>query len=315
MFDFEDVGMGLPEGGPQGAIGQRRIFAQLAQHPAKTPIRRGVLRSCPHFGRNVECGRCAPSLGAQLAGGDGPVTKAKSILIDKASLVVPDDDRPRGTCILAGLFAFAEAALGRAHAGFGHSNGVCGAAISRIRGTGPGVSFGRLVSELERDHPVELKSPFENSKYVAGGVWDGRQILGEYCDAALLKLRFGQGAVNLPLHSHEHSARFIVVLEGRGFFHVSPESIDRFTGRDVRNVPVRSRDALLFTRGVVHTFSAPDESLTLLSYHAPYVPLEDDGQYTIPAMKLLPRDLLARAADSQVACDPVWNVLAHCGGY
>jgi hypothetical protein len=37
-----------------------------------------------------------------------------------------------------------------------------------------------------------------------------------------------------------------------------------------------------FTRGVVHTFTAPLGDLTLLSYHAPFFDLDDTRQYTIP---------------------------------
>ena len=40
-------------------------------------------------------------------------------------------------------------------------------------------------------------------------------------------------------------------------------------------------DAVLFSRGVVHTFTAPLGDLTLLSYHAPFFEFDDTRQSTI----------------------------------
>jgi mannose-6-phosphate isomerase-like protein (cupin superfamily) len=161
---------------------------------------------------------------------------------------------------------------------------------------------------MEAARPVELQTPFEGSHFVAGAVWRPDAFGEPDRRDAVMKLRFVAGALDLPLHVHEHSARFIIALEGRGFFHVSGRPVDQFDGSQVRTVPVRNRDALLFSPGVVHTFSAPDEPLTLLSYHAPYVPLDDPGQYALPPVVVRPRDL--HHDRSWVACDPAWNRLA-----
>lgn len=237
------------------------------------------------------------------------------LAIDKLKLQLPEDNRPSGTRVLEGIFGMAQNALERLSKELSLSGCDRGAAISRLRGTGPGVSFGRLIAELERDLPIELQGPFENSDSVSGAVWEGRSLLDERCDAALLKLRFEKGALDLPLHTHERSDRFIMALDGRGFFHVSDEPADKFTGRQIRTVPVRSRDVLMFTRRVVHTFSAPDEPLVLLSYHAPFIPLTSSDQYLIPGCAVLPRDILKQTGASIVACDPAWSVVSHCGGY
>ncbi len=188
------------------------------------------------------------------------------------------------------------------------AGGDKGAALSRVRGTGPGASFGRLVDLLERDHPRQLRGPFEDSPNLSGAVWDARGELGLDLDAAFMKLRFEPGCRDLPLHSHEHSDRFIIVLEGRGYFHVSAEPVDRFTGERVQTVPVRSRDVLAFTRGVVHTFSATTEPLVLLSGHLPFLPLEEPEQYTLPGLIVRPADLPG-SPDAVPAFDPAWNLL------
>jgi len=181
------------------------------------------------------------------------------------------------------------------------------AAISRIRGTGPGVSFGRLVDELEVTHPITMNRPFEGTASIAGGVWDTPNTAGQDDTRGLVKLHFDAGTNTLPMHSHEHSDRVIFVLEGRGFFHVSDQALDEFDGTDIRSVPVRSRDALVFSRGVVHTFSCPDEPLVLLSYHHPFFPLDDPRQYTVPSCRITPAEF--SHTPGHVSCDPAWNVL------
>ena len=199
----------------------------------------------------------------------------------------------------AGLAAFQRAAVGEQ---------APGAVISRIRGTGPGVSFGEHVVALEAAHPITLRAPFEGARSVAGGVWDCRALLGSACTDAFLKLRFEHGSTELPMHCHPNSDRWIAVLEGRGFFHVTDEPIDRFTGVDVRTVPVRSRDVLMFKAGTVHTFSTHTEPLVLLSYHSPYVPLNSPEQYALPKRRWSGAEASTGAA--RVACDPAWTVLA-----
>jgi len=189
------------------------------------------------------------------------------------------------------------------------SHNCLAAAIGRIRGTGPGVSFGRIVEDLESRYPIILQRPFEGVSSIAGGVWDLADLLRIETDRALLKLCFDPGTDQLPFHSHDGSERVIFVLGGRGFFHVADGSLSGFSERNVRTIPVRSRDALVFTRGTVHTFSATSEPLTLLSYHRPYVPLEDPRQFTVVESRLSPRDLQHRSAN--VSCDPAWTLLVE----
>ena len=156
-----------------------------------------------------------------------------------------------------------------------------------VRGTGRGVSFGKLIEQLEAAHPITIESPFEGSEMVAGGVWEGGRIVGPAEDAGIMKLRFEAGCEGLPFHTHEHSDRVLIVLEGRGFFHASRRPVEEFDGSDVASVAVRERDLVAFQRGTVHTFSAPGENLTLLSVHTPFVALGDSNQYT-PLTGLLP---------------------------
>jgi len=57
---------------------------------------------------------------------------------------------------------------------------------------------------------------------------------------------------------------------------------DGATMPELRSVVVAAGDCVLFTRGVVHTFTAPLDDLTLLSYHAPFYAFDDRRQYSIP---------------------------------
>lgn len=155
------------------------------------------------------------------------------------------------------------------------------AAVGRLRGCGPGVSFRDAVDTWERRHPVELAYPFESNTRVGGAVWPGA-ARGEGSPDALMKLRWESRANDLPMHSHEYSDRCIIVLKGRGFYHISDEPVDGFTGQNVRTIAARERDVFVFRRGVVHTFSTFDHPMLLLSCHLPFIPLDDRRQYVLP---------------------------------
>lgn len=236
--------------------------------------------------------------------------KSRTIGLDHLVLNVPAPRHTLGAAVLEGVFQLASRALAQLQRELDSRGHARGAVISRVRGTGPGVSFGRLIEVLEHDHPIKLRSPFEESDLVAGGVWSGAELVEASNDQALLKLRFEQGAIDLPLHTHECSDRFIMVLEGRGYFHVCDEPAELFSPDNVRTIPVRSRDVLMFTRGTVHTFSAPHEPLVLLSFHAPFIGLEDPDQYAVPGRLVRPRELLERDPHACVACDPAWSLMA-----
>ncbi|MEO1009597.1 MAG: cupin domain-containing protein [Planctomycetota bacterium] len=220
-------------------------------------------------------------------------------------LPLEDGDQPTGPEVLRAMLSLAEATLGQLA---GQANGSV-AALGRLRGTGRGVSFGRIIERLERDQPLELVSPFEGSERVAGAVWphpDGGDLR-----PALAKLRWSAGADDLPMHAHEHSGRFIVVHEGRGYFHVSRQPLGRFDGTDVRTVPARERDVFVFTPGVVHTFSTARSPMTLLSCQAPFLEFDNPRQYTLPAHHWSARTTSAdRAA---IACDAAWTCLTAAG--
>ena len=181
--------------------------------------------------------------------------------------------------------------------------------VGRVRGTGTGVSFGRFLDMLEGSKGLALQSPFEGSPTVAGAVLEGRHFAGPERDDAFLKLRFDAGSDDLPMHAHEGSDRFIFVLSGRGCYHISPDPLDGFTGCGIAHVPVRERDVLMFPRDTIHTFSTDPEALLLLSYHAPYIPLDDPKQYTLPSTRVAPARLPS-SVSAQVACDPAWTCVA-----
>lgn len=130
--------------------------------------------------------------------------------------------------------------------------------------------------------PCELRSPFESCENIAGA------LMGTFGPDAMLKLRFAPGTVELAMHVHEHSRRMLVVTAGRGFFHVSSESLSGFTGMGVHSIPVERGDVVVFDRNVMHTFSAHHEGIELLSYHAPFIGLDDPRQYTLPKVHWYP---------------------------
>jgi len=226
-------------------------------------------------------------------------------------LAVPQDGRPVGTRAFVGLVKLAGAALTALHE---RRNGEPLAVVSRLRGTGRGISLSALLAELDREHPIQLVAPFEGSDRVSGAVWHGQQVTGEPLTTSVAKLLWAPGAVDLPMHVHDHSDRFIMVRKGRGYFHVSSESPEQFTGKSVRTIPARERDVFMFSRGVVHTFSTDKDSMELLSCQSPFVPFEDPDQYRLPAV----RWTAGEQPDNYpvtVACDPGWMVAFHEYGF
>lgn len=146
-----------------------------------------------------------------------------------------------------------------------------------------------IQQDFQRDYPLELQSPFEGVDSVAGAVWVGHTLFGPERGDALMKLRFDAGTFELPLHVHEQSDRVIVVLKGEGLFHFTTQAFADFDGSDVKNVTVEPGMVLVFTRGLLHTFSSPNDPLYLLSYHSPFVALDDPMQYALPAVRWVPQ--------------------------
>ena len=225
------------------------------------------------------------------------------------TLVMTEGGQPLGNRVLGGIVVMAEAAVAKLTEHRKASGGPS-AILSRIRGTGRGVSFSRLVGELERAHPLELEYPFEGSDRVGGAVWIVRNVVGGDSTTSVAKLCWDSRATDLPMHVHDHSDRFIIVVKGRGFFHVTDEPADRFTGKRVRSIPARERDVFLFSRGTVHTFSTDQEPMVLLSCQLPFLPFDDPRQYRLPKVRWTAKDH-ARDEGAGIACDPAWTVLAE----
>lgn len=200
-----------------------------------------------------------------------------------------------GLEVFTGLLALAAETIGLLSEG-------TPALTGRVRGSRPGVSFGEQISVLERDHPIELVFPFEGSEHVGGAAWRANDLqapqrlrdhpprLSSFLPPpptadGIAKLRWRAGANDLPMHVHPTSDRVIVVLEGRGFFHASPQPLERFDGSDVRTIAARSGDVFAFRRGTVHTFSTTDHGMTLISCHLPFLELDDPAQYALPAFR------------------------------
>ena len=232
-----------------------------------------------------------------------PATRTASDL----ALDLPTGGSPNGRRVLAAILDLGRAALDRmtvCATDFGRPF----AALGHLRGTGPGVAFSDLGATLEHEHPLQLTYPCEGSDRVGGAGWRGDELLSPDRDDALAKLRWESGADDLPMHVHTRSERFIIVLEGRGFFHVSRQDYEAFDGSDVQTIAARERDVFLFTRDVVHTFSTAEHAMTLLSCQLPFIPFEDPTQYALPAHRWTAASGL-RHRTPQVICTAGWSKL------
>jgi mannose-6-phosphate isomerase-like protein (cupin superfamily) len=178
---------------------------------------------------------------------------------------------------------------------------------TRIRGTGPGVAFGALIDRLVELRPA-WQCPFEGSDLVSGAALPASAVLGPQRDDGFLLLRFEPETKDLPLHVHNDSDRFIFVIGGRGFFHVTGDSLDEVHQSPIRHVPARDRDVLMFRRGTVHTFSTGSHPLHLLSYHRPFIPILSPNQYQVSDPPRRPAEFLSGAVGC-ISFDHGWNAL------
>jgi mannose-6-phosphate isomerase-like protein (cupin superfamily) len=182
---------------------------------------------------------------------------------------VSEDDGLEGKDALGAWFRMMREAIGRAVTAAADAAVV---RFGRLNGASNWETLKALHDGLLESHPIRVDAGFEGNPGVEGGAWrpsDGG-------DDGLVHLRFAAGTEDLPLHVHEFSDRLLVVTSGTGLFHYLPNAAK---SRELRSVVVDGGDAVLFTRGVVHTFMAPFEELTLLSYHAPFFEFDDARQF------------------------------------
>ena len=96
---------------------------------------------------------------------------------------------------------------------------------------------GELGTQLLRTNPVAITPEFEGNAGIKGGAWPSD---------ALVYLRFAAGTVDLPLHVHEYSDRFIVIDAGVGLFHYVPNAHEP---NELRSLIVKARDVTNSGRG------------------------------------------------------------------
>ena len=184
---------------------------------------------------------------------------------------VSDGDGSGGKSVLDAWFGMVRKAIARA------VTAASGGAVVRFGRLTEAAKWGTakpLHDGLRKSHPIRVEAGFEGNAGVEGGAW--RPSDGS--DDGIVHLRFLAGTEDLPLHVHEFSDRLLVVTSGVGLFHYLPVAEK---SRELRSVVVEAGDAVLFTRGIVHTFTAPLDDLTLLSYHAPFFEFDDTRQFSI----------------------------------
>jgi hypothetical protein len=230
-----------------------------------------------------------------------------TMTLPRVSLPIDPMKPYAGRDVLAAVLGWAQTLVGRLHQ---EANCTPTALLGRLRGNRRDLHFSELVAKLEADHPVTMQSPFEGSDRVSGAVWVAKDMLqGHHADGSLAKLLWDAHADDLPMHVHDFSDRCIIVHSGRGYFHVTDESADAFTGTRVRTIPARERDVFLFTRGVVHTFSTADHAMTLLSCQLPYLSFDDPKQYRLPKV-LWTAKTHSDTYKAEIATDSTWARLA-----
>jgi quercetin dioxygenase-like cupin family protein len=145
-----------------------------------------------------------------------------------------------------------------------------------------GVKLRAFMHRIELEHPIHPEAPFEGTSRIAGAAWLASREFGEDVADGIAKLCFAPNTAELPLHTHEQSERFIFCLHGRGTFHYTKTMLDDFDGGETKEVCIRAGSFVLFSRQVLHTFSASRPGMVLVSYQSPSLAFDDPDQYTLP---------------------------------
>ena len=199
--------------------------------------------------------------------------RACVVFADGQAIVLGAGERDKGADVLKAFFDMARRTLRHVR-----ESGADKAVFrrGRIEVASPWSTVGIVHSLLHEKHPIRVEAGFEGNPGVEGGAWRPT----DQGDDGLAHLRFSAGTEDLPLHVHEYSDRLLVVTSGIGVFHYLA---DADSARELRSLVVEANDVVIFTRGLIHTFTAPLGDMTLLSYHAPFFEFDDTRQFRIPA--------------------------------
>ena len=137
----------------------------------------------------------------------------------------------------------------------------------------------RNIKTMEALYPKSLIPVFQDPdslENITANAWPARDILGGNRDDAVIRMRFETGADNLPLHSHDHSDRVLVVTSGQGFgyYHLGP-----FTREGVQRIEVVPGTLIVFPKGTMHTFQCTEGQIETITFHSPFVPFEHQDSF------------------------------------
>jgi len=146
-----------------------------------------------------------------------------------------------------------------------------------------------LLGIVREEFPLELKSPFESCDDIEGNYWKESEYLNRESEDAILHIKWHQGAIDLPSHVHRNSDRVIMLFQGEGSFYYNFDKFEDHQNLHMQKLKLQQGDILCFPKDFVHSFSSEDSDMELLSYHSPFVELDDPKQYDVTKEVYYPR--------------------------
>lgn len=129
-------------------------------------------------------------------------------------------------------------------------------------------------SRVLDDPPVRLHQP--------GGVsvqlWPLQDILKAPSGDVIARVRFTPPAGGQRFHSHDHSDRCVLILQGRGTLRTLDESAE---SQEPSSRALGPGDVVLLPRGLAHLFVPGPERVEALVWHCPYVTHGNPGYLTL----------------------------------
>lgn len=149
-----------------------------------------------------------------------------------------------------------------------------------------------LIKKVCERGNLELERPFEGSNKIFGLVIGKEQDqIKQNQEYGFLRLLFEENTQDLPFHCHPHSDRFIIITKGNGHFFYSPQDIDNVKASSITKESIRAGTFIYFSQKLVHTFSTESSTMEFISFHVPYITIDDEMHFSLSKERITPEKL------------------------
>lgn len=142
--------------------------------------------------------------------------------------------------------------------------------------------FNNMVKDICEDKVMELKRPFEGSENISGLIIAlNQKEIHKNQESGFLRLVFDENTTDLPFHIHPQSDRLILITKGEGYFCYSDRKINSTSIESIKKKDISAGTLIYFSKGLVHTFGTNFSKMEFISFHLPFIPLENELHFSV----------------------------------